>query len=166
MSCTNTDWIVYGLVHPDTKLINYIGLSTRGLTRPKRHNHKYARDSKTPLGCWLNKLHDVNINFEIIVLQILEEKIFDTLQKEEIWWIAYGKSCGWPLKNFTAGGEGHLGVKRTKAQKAKASADNRKRIWTPEMRRNLSEAMKKVRKNSNGQKPTLNINRPITSKIV
>lgn len=144
MSCANTDWIVYGLVHPDTKLINYIGLSTRGLKRPQAHRTADRRNKHTHLGCWLQKLHRENIRFEIVVLEKLQEKFLPLLQSAEMWWIVFGRMHGWPLKNLTDGGEGTKGVKLGWRARKRIAARMRKRVWTDEMRANASRSAKEA----------------------
>jgi hypothetical protein len=102
--------LIYGLVDPTDQLIHYVGLSSSGLTRPRSHRQRSQKLSRqeacAPFDCarWVQQLQAVGLDYEIVVLEELAED--SALQAAERWWIAYGKGCGWPLTNQTAGGEG------------------------------------------------------------
>lgn len=110
-----SSFIVYGLIDPRTKLIRYIGKSCNGLSRPKKVS-VYLR-GRSYCKNWIRELCDLGLSYEIIVLSECDSD--PLLLTEEIWWIAYGRACGWPLTNLTSGGEGAAGVKQ--------SVDNRRK---------------------------------------
>jgi hypothetical protein len=102
-----TSNIVYGLIDPRTRLIFYIGLSSRGLKRPREHRHT-ARGSEFNCQKLVKDLQKEGLIYEITVLEELQNA--SDLPTVERWWIAYGKCSGWPLTNCTKGGEFHQSV--------------------------------------------------------
>jgi hypothetical protein len=96
--------LIYGLVDPRTFLINYVGLSSKGLKRPRQHRWNSKRENSFCLQ-WMIDLHQAGLVPQIVVL---EECLYDLLKSDERWWIAYGHASGWPLKNLNAGGAGSL----------------------------------------------------------
>lgn len=91
-------YFIYGLVDPRDLLIHYVGLSSRGMRRPREHRHS------SNLGCgkWVKQLQAAGLDYEIVVLEELPDD--SAIGVTERWWIAYGKACGWPLENLNAGG--------------------------------------------------------------
>ena len=94
--------LIYGLIDPSDRLIHYVGLSSRGLERPREHRHAAKSDG---VDCvkWIRELQSKGLDYEITVLEALEND--SSLSAAERWWIAYGRACGWPLTNCTDGGE-------------------------------------------------------------
>lgn len=97
--------LIYALIDPRTDEIRYVGKSSWGMARPKRHTNppELAKDP-THKGNWLRNLIDSG-GFPIIrVLEVVES--VDALIPAEIRWIAEGREQGWPLTNATPGGDG------------------------------------------------------------
>jgi len=117
-------FLIYGLVDPDTKEIRYVGKSSYGLKRPKEHfkpsNYLKQKNHKAH---WIKKLISEGKLPEIIVLKTAETE--ERLNQLEIETIKYYRDAGNALTNGTDGGEGSLGWV--------PNADNRK---------NMSEARK------------------------
>ncbi len=93
---------IYGLIDPRTKLIRYVGLATN-IHRPLQHLRDEARTHKTN---WIKDLLGFGLSYDVCVLETCTT--VEDLRIAEIWWIAYGRACGWPLTNATDGGDGHL----------------------------------------------------------
>ena len=67
-------------------------------------------------------------DFDIVVLE--EHAEGSSLHGSEMWWIAYGRACEWPLTNITNGGEGTSGWKMTEETRAKIAATRKTRSHT------------------------------------
>lgn len=98
---------IYALCEPDTQAIRYIGKSINPLVRLK-HHLRIARSNKSSLYLyrWITSLIKANKYPE---LQILEFISNDNWQKQERFWIAFGRNARWELTNLTDGGEGLTG---------------------------------------------------------
>lgn len=94
---------IYALVDPRTLLIRYVGQTRVGMRRPESHNRRSNRSHNTYTSNWLLSLHKAGLAATIVILQISTKPSLDT---DEIWWIAFGRACGWPLTNHTDGGSG------------------------------------------------------------
>lgn len=101
MKAKRSRFLIYGLIDPRTRLIFYIGLSSTGMSRPKSHRRPSTQGSR----CrdYVRALQKDGFDYEITVLE--EVRNPTELPLSERRWIAYGKACGWPLTNATAGGE-------------------------------------------------------------
>jgi hypothetical protein len=97
MNATN---LIYGLIDPRTLLIRYVGLSSRGMRRPKEHRR--SSGPNTYRRNWVQSLKRLGLTYEIVVLEVIKNEA--ELSQAERWWIAFGRACGWPLTNLTAGG--------------------------------------------------------------
>ena len=124
-------YLIYGLVDPRSFLVRYIGKSSTGLRRPRRHL-KAASTQTTHRACWIRQLIEQGLSYEIVVLETHVDQT--TLCDAERWWIAYGRGCGWPLTNHTDGGDGRSGNKHSASSLAKISAAS-KRTWSEPGRR-------------------------------
>lgn len=120
--------IIYGLVDPRTSMVRYIGLSSKGLARPRQHRKPSSFENNTYKSSWVSSLHKQGLDFEIVVLQ---ESTLESLNDDERWWIAYGRISGWPLTNMTEGGDGMLGRICTDETRARMSASGRGRAMPP-----------------------------------
>ena len=102
--------IIYGLYDRSGEL-RYIGKSSSGLKRPRRHFCSYELDKdSTHKGRWIKKsLKAGNIPY-IQIIQELSNHIY--LNECEKYWISYFKKRGARLTNLTDGGEGTTGYKR------------------------------------------------------
>lgn len=134
---------IYGLVDPETRLVFYVGQTISGAKRFVAHRRRG----------W---------NFDIAVLDLVDEPQASVvalcpwlpldrkptaINELERFWIAFGRACGWPLRNRTDGGEGmridgapetrarmsasQLGKKHDEATKEKISAAIKARMATP-----------------------------------
>lgn len=135
---------VYGLVDPVTKLVFYVGQSTRGMKRPKSHREKGWKFAIAIL-----EVTDDPRRIVESVCHWLGIKNPTALSEAERYWIAYGRACGWPLRNKTHGGEG---VRATDEVRKRMSAAHLGNDHTDEYRAKLS-AIIKARKSD----PTANL---------
>jgi hypothetical protein len=133
--------IVYGLVDPRTLLIRYVGKSGSGLNRPKTHRQPSRVNAKTHVGAWVRQLVREGLTYVIVTLEELPAG--DGLNDAEIWWIAFGRACGWPLTNLTTGGEGLPGHEVSSETREKISSAQRGRPLAPEHCAALSEGAKR-----------------------
>lgn len=96
-------YIVYALIDPTTLLVRYVGKSTRGGYRAEWHLTESGRKGETHRANWLKQIHQSGLT---PIVHVLESASKETLDESEVWWIVYGRMCGWPLTNMTAGGDG------------------------------------------------------------
>ena len=94
--------IIYGLKHPTTHLIHYIGLTSTGLKRPESYRRSSSPESRAR--DWVRTIQAEGLNYETVVLE--EFTSLRGLPAAECWWIAYGRCSGWPLVNYSLGGTG------------------------------------------------------------
>jgi hypothetical protein len=131
--------LIYGLLDPRTNEIRYIGKSTYGLERPKKHQRHsiLKRDHKSN---WLRQLFDAGLTCEIVVLEELSDA--HDINEREISWIAYAKTLGWRLTNLTAGGDGASGLVVTVEHRKKISDATRGKQVSQESRTRISAGLK------------------------
>ena len=144
---------IYGLVDPRTSFVRYVGLTTSGMRRPKRHKSEHVGSQSRIM--WVKELQSLGLDFEIVVLEEIPDphspaitpmwvhvkRNLTRLPEAEIWWIAYGRARGWPLTNVTDGGLGARGTKHSPETIAKMRLVQKK---SPETRAKLSAAHKKL----------------------
>lgn len=121
--------MIYGLVDPRTRLVRYVGCSSRGFERPRAHAMPSARKFNPYKDRWIKQLEAAGLSYEIAVLA---PSTPETLKADEIWWIAYARASGWPITNLTDGGDGTLGWVPPPEYRAKISARFKGRKFTPE----------------------------------
>ena len=109
--------LIYGLIDPETRLVRYVGKTANGMVRVRSHRRVKASDA-THRANWIRSLRKKGQRHEECVLEVVE---LDALNQAEMWWIAYGRACGWPLTNLTHGGEGALGCTWSPARRALAT---------------------------------------------
>lgn len=147
-------FIVYGLLDTRPDRINelrYIGKSSSGMKRPRRHLGVDASNKRTKLGNWLRALRGINLLPEIVVLRTCEDA--SSVIAAEIEEIRLARSAGADLVNVTDGGEGAPGRRHTDEAKEKmavrrrgktASAATRARlaakVFTAETRERMAAA--------------------------
>jgi hypothetical protein len=126
--------IIYGLIDPRTRLVRYIGKSSIGMKRPRQHGQPCFAGGLY-VHRWIAKLRSIGLMFEIVVLDVVDDK--SKLSALERWWIAYGRTSGWPLTNVTDGGEGAFGRKLSQQTRDKIAAKARGRKVSAETRAKL-----------------------------
>lgn len=128
---------IYGLVEPTSRLVFYVGQSSRGMVRPNQHR---------PKG-WV---------FEIAILDVVDlpsspcasmcpwlpaNRNPTLLNELERYWIALGRALGWPLVNKTDGGDGML-VRSSPKTLAKMRASHVGKRHSDETRERIRNAIK------------------------
>ncbi len=122
-------YLIYGLIDPRTRMIRYIGLSSRGLTRPKDHRRDPKAQPRWHVSRWIAQLQDSGLDYEITVLEETSDpKLLPDLERH---WIAYARASEWPLTNMTDGGDGILGLKHGEQTKIKMRNAGLKRYGSP-----------------------------------
>lgn len=132
-------FLIYGLVDPTTGQLRYIGRSSSGLERPRRHAALSGRED-THKARWIRECLDLGLRPKIILLQAFEEP--DILNQAEIHWIAYFRAMGCPLTNLTDGGGGCSGYRQSESHIQKRAALHVGSRRSPEARARMSTAAK------------------------
>lgn len=99
------DVYIYGLAHPATGVVRYVGKCT-GSPNGRLRCHKYKALSgrtKTRLGVWLRRLFERRLTPAVIVLQPVLDEMW---QRAERYWIARLRTEGRKLLNMNDGGNG------------------------------------------------------------
>lgn len=122
-------YLVYALKDPRTQEIRYIGKSSIGLKRPKKHKNSSELKKKTHKTYWIKSLISLGLMYEIEVLEECSSE--EQVMQQEMYWIKFHRDIGTDLTNLTDGGEGNSG-------------------WNPSqnIRENMSEAAKLKYKNN------------------
>ena len=130
-------FLIYGLVDPQTGQLRYIGKSSHGLQRPKEHMcpGKLKRE-QTHKSHWIRHLLSMGASPEILILEELFSYV--ELDEAEIRLIEYYTSIGCSLTNHTKGGDGVFGYKHTLDSRKKISEANKGRPLTEEHRKLIS----------------------------
>lgn len=116
-------FLIYGLVDPRTCNIRYVGKSTRGLKRPRKHSTPSAlKRNHTRCGNWIRSLKNQGLQYVIIVLEECPSN--DTLSDLERFWIASIRATGADLLNHQDGGQGAYGLIRGPETKEKIRQAN------------------------------------------
>ncbi len=142
-------FLIYGLGDPFTDELRYVGKSSSGLARPRKHI-AITESPTTHKQRWVNKVMRANGRPEIHVLE--EFACQSELDEAERFWIAYWKFIGGNLTNATDGGDGcdrnamrnpealaryslaNKGRRLTPEHRARIAAGNRRRYEDPEQR--------------------------------
>jgi len=115
-------YIVYALIDPRNNEIRYVGMSTNGLVRPKKHLMPSSYNNKNKkhyhVYNWIRKLISLNLKPEIKVLESCSK---ENLYKREQYYILNYKEIGCNLTNKVDGGPGMLGLKHSEETKKKLS---------------------------------------------
>lgn len=129
---TGSRCLVYALTDPRTGAHRYVGYSTYGVVRPKRHRHggSLARDTNLHKVRWIREMASVGVTYSITVLEECANQA-EAIEAERRW-IAHGRAHGWPLTNLTEGGEGLRGASESTRRKIGEHA--RRRMADPEFR--------------------------------
>ena len=141
-------YLIYGLIDPTTSNLRYVGRSSSGLGRPKRHMSEstiHGRSYDLPVNRWIRKL---GRSYEIVVLEEFDgtgdpnEWLNDAEQHH----ISYWKFVGCSLLNLTAGGMGMLGYRHRQETKSYLSEIQKGRVFSEDHRRKISVAKSQKRK--------------------
>jgi hypothetical protein len=122
---------VYGLVDPRTEQVRYVGRSSSGIRRPRRHTAPSELRGKSHKKNWLRQLLAEGFQPRVVVIESLGSP--EELSARERYWIRWFRDAGAPLTNTTAGGEGSLGAKPSIETRQKMSEALKRR--DPEVRR-------------------------------
>ncbi len=149
-------YFIYALIDPRTRLVRYVGKTTKGLRRVKEHGQPWRLKLHDRCAKWLRHLVKHGFVYEHTVLQYSDSENLDT---DERWWITYGKLSKWPLTNLTEGGEGSAGRKLSKETRAKISRSLTGKKASP-------EAVEKCRQRMLGNTYTLGFRHSEQSKAL
>jgi hypothetical protein len=84
-------YVVYALIHPETKLIQHVGQSFTGLSNPRFLIRKPRGNS--PLACWLRQAREAGIKCEVVLLA--DAKTARELEYAYAWWSRYAVMSQW-----------------------------------------------------------------------
>lgn len=129
---TGARFLVYALVDPRTKDVRYIGVSSSGLKRPRRHatSTSLRQDTNLHKARWIRRLQSDGLVYIIRVLQECSAQA--ELPEAEQRWIRHARREAWPLTNLTGGGEGLFGA--SDETRRKIGALSRARMSDPTFR--------------------------------
>lgn len=135
-------YIIYGLVDPRDNVVRYIGRSSNGLGRPKRHfqgkEHLLYDDH-----ChrWVRSLLSVGLVPKITIIEefAYSQDINDVLNQAEIAWIQHYKESGVDLTNSSPGGDVRAASEETRE---KIGAAHRGKKRSEEARANIAAGRK------------------------
>ncbi len=113
--------IIYGLYHPLTDVLRYIG-KTDDIKRRMRDHYTRGLYPKHPVNYWVRKLRSQGLRPVAKVLMEVDESDWQAI---EIDYIARHRKTGADLLNFTDGGEGFTGegLKGTDNPRAKLTEE-------------------------------------------
>jgi len=135
-------FLVYVLVDPRTGAPRYVGRSSSGLRRPRRHIHdsELRACEGTHKARWIRQLKRLGLRYSIDVIYASDVDI--ALSEAEVFWIAELRRRGFDLTNSTDGGEGQRGHVFSLEHRKKISEAKRGVRFTPEHRAKISAANK------------------------
>jgi hypothetical protein len=109
-------FLIYALCDPRDNQIRYVGKSSSGLSRPKKHwTHTQTRNSFDPCHNWVRS---VMSHGSLPQIEILEEfSNAGELDEAERFWIGYLRFIGCRLTNMSDGGEGQTGFHHSEKTK-------------------------------------------------
>lgn len=122
----------------------YIGITNQGVTvRWGKHCSDSNRNSSFPLHNAIRKYGKEN--FQIVVIEVIENEDYDYLKERECFWIkefdSYNRNIGY---NLTLGGDGTFGRFHSEDTKDKIRQKALNRHPSDNTRKNMSDAQKKV----------------------
>jgi hypothetical protein len=133
----HTGGVIYGLCHPATGEIRYVGKTVRpSRRRLQAHLSDARRGSQTHLARWIRSLEKPP---QIIVL---EQTSSSQVSEAERAWIACLRHYGCRLTNLTDGGEGAPGHRASAETRAKMSAALRGRVHSEEEKAHRTAALR------------------------
>ena len=133
---------IYALQDPRTGEYRYVGVSVNLKRRMRAHLR--LRERNPHKNNWLRSLLAQNQRPHLIVLEVTG---IDRCKGAEKWWIYHlRKREQQRLLNLTDGGDGFVGLVRTKEQYRKIAEKNRGRKHTAESLRKMSESQRGKKK--------------------
>jgi len=133
--------LIYALRDPRTKRVRYVGKSSKGIKRARRHLCPAIRIRPYHIYNWIRKLLSLGLKPTISVLEILPyNSTDDRLSQRERHWIRKLRAQGAKLTNSTTGGEGTRGFKHSLKSRRRMSAAKKGKPLSAEHRRHLQEA--------------------------
>lgn len=125
---------IYGLIDPRVIMVRYIGYATND-ERPFKHRNcllpSFAGQT-THKSNWIRELAQSGHEYDVCHLEDGIQS-HEELCRAEIWWIAYGRGCRWPLTNMMNGGQGfQLGHEHSQETRDKISQSHLGKTMSPE----------------------------------
>jgi hypothetical protein len=143
-----SQYLVYGLVDPRNGQVRYVGLSHKGLARPREHRQPtyMNRETHTHKTRWIRALQKQGLIYEIVVLYSAPTP--EGLLEAEAFWERQMRERGHSLTNAAPCGlPGPRGFRHTPDARAKMSASHRGKTKTKEHRANIARGnMRPVRR--------------------
>ena len=135
-------FIVYGLIDPNDGELRYVGKSSSGITRPRRHLMTCGRRAaRGHLNHWLNELYEKDSRIpSILILEHCQNN--DDALLAEMRLIRVFREAGIHLTNTTDGGEGAMGYRHTKETRDKIVASLIGRHHSDETKKRISDCNK------------------------
>lgn len=112
---------IYGLCHPQTGELRYIGKANKPRARLSSHMRDAAKDANTPCRRWVKKLMTAGLTPEMVVL---EEGCADW-DRAERRWIAKARGSSFRLLNISPGGAGPFCTPEARKRNGIAATRNR-----------------------------------------
>ena len=135
--------LIYALIDPFSGELRYIGLSTRGLSRPKEHwEPSRIRDCATHKCFWVRSIINKGLKPIIRVIQSWESISDKHLRGAEEYWICYFHQQGCRLTNTTGGGELYSGWSMSLEVREKISKARQGIKFSEQHKENISKAAK------------------------
>lgn len=151
---------IYVLIDPRDYRIRYVGKTINPKRRLRGHcTYLKSRSHRTH---WLNQLKKENIR---PILQVVEKCSESIWSEREMWWISYGRGCGWNLTNTTDGGEGILGYCHTEETREKIRQAHKGNTYTlgrkqtEEHKQNISNSLRGKKKSDEHNKKNSEANK-------
>lgn len=93
-------YCIYGLAHPVTKQIHYVGLSRNPKARFSQHLcHAKKTDSRMVASKWIASLLAIDLRPELVILEEYQTEWKSEALAVESQWTEYCKAMGEPLLN-------------------------------------------------------------------
>jgi hypothetical protein len=145
---------IYGLTDPRTEEVRYIGKTSVGMRRPRRHVHKASRGSSlTHKEAWIKGLMDEGLTFGVLVLRVSTP---GSLSADERELIEDFRKTGARLTNLTDGGEGISGHRHSLESRARMSRAGLGRKKSP-------DHVEKIAASHRGRKRPASVGRKISA---
>jgi len=156
MITSESQFLIYGLVDPRTKLLRYIGKSCSGINgRPRDIHTAHCKN-------WEMSLLKESLNPEIIAIEYFDEISKKDLNKAEVFYIRSFRMMGAKLTNLTDGGDGRLGYVMPDNVRKKITKSNMGRAPTRKGVRLSKETKRKMSDAAKGRKYSIETKRKMS----